>query len=165
MSPKEEVYTRHGGKGGDRGKILAEMMNAEGKPEVLDDILVLDVSSANFAGIIAASFLAEFGAEVIKIEPTEGDPARQITPFGVSVQGVGIPFMFEGRNKRYMTLDIKNNRRRQKAFREARPESGGGDRKLRARRNGRLGNRLPPVECCQSGADLHRSFRLRTIHG
>ena len=116
MSPKEEVYTRHGGKGGDRGKILAEMMNAEGKPEVLDDILVLDVSSANFAGIICASYLAEFGAEVLKIEPPEGDPARQITPFGVTVQGVGIPFMFEGRNKRYMTLDIKNSAEDRKLF-------------------------------------------------
>ena len=116
MSPKEEIYTRHAAKGSDRGKVLAEIMNAEGKPEVLDDILVLDVSSANFAGIIAASFLAEFGAEVIKIEPAEGDPARQITPFGVTVQGVGIPFMFEGRNRRYMTLDIKNNPDDRKVF-------------------------------------------------
>ena len=57
MSAKEEIYTRHGGgRRADRGKILAEMMNAEGKPEVLDDILVLDVSSANFAGIIARVF-------------------------------------------------------------------------------------------------------------
>lgn len=109
MSAREEVYTRHGGKGGDRGKRLAEMMNVEGKPEALDDILVLDVSSANFGGIVAASFFAEFGAEVVKIEPPDGDPARQITPFGVTVQGVGIPFMFEGRNKRYMTLDIRDN--------------------------------------------------------
>jgi len=44
---------------------------------------------------------------VIKIEPPEGDPARQITPFGANVKGVGIPFMFEARNKRYMTLDLK----------------------------------------------------------
>jgi crotonobetainyl-CoA:carnitine CoA-transferase CaiB-like acyl-CoA transferase len=116
MSPKEAIYTRHGGKGGDRGKMLAEIMNAEGKPEVLDDILVLDVSSANFAGIVCASLLAEFGAEVIKIEPSGGDPARQITPFGVTVQGVGIPFMFEGRNKRYMTLDVKNSAEDRKTF-------------------------------------------------
>lgn len=109
MSAKEEIYTRHATRGGDRGKVLAEIMNAEGKAEVLDDVLVLDVSSANFAGIICASYLAEFGAEVIKIEPAEGDPARLITPFGVTVKGVGIPFMFEGRNKRYMTLDVKNN--------------------------------------------------------
>jgi crotonobetainyl-CoA:carnitine CoA-transferase CaiB-like acyl-CoA transferase len=116
MSSREEVYTRHGGKGGDRGKILAEMMKTEGKAEVLDDILVLDVSCANFAGIICASFLAEFGAEVIKIEPPGGDAARQITPFGVTIQGVGIPFLFEGRNKRYMTLDIKNNAEDRKTF-------------------------------------------------
>ena len=120
MSPKEEIYTRHAAKGSDRGKILAEIMSAEGKPEVLDDVLVLDVSSANFAGIICASFLAEFGAEVIKIEPAEGDPARQITPFGVTVQGVGIPFMFEGRNRRYMTLDIKKNTEDRESFCEAR---------------------------------------------
>ena len=30
-----------------------------------------------------------------------------MTPFGVNVKGVGIPFMIEARNKRYMTLDIK----------------------------------------------------------
>ncbi len=106
MSAKEAIYTRHGVKGGGAG--LAEMMKIEGKPEVLDDILVLDVSYANFGGIITGSFLAEFGAEVVKIEPPEGDPAREITPFGANVKGVGIPFMFEGRNKRYMTLDIRN---------------------------------------------------------
>ncbi|MBP7341218.1 MAG: CoA transferase [Smithellaceae bacterium] len=116
MSAKEAIYTRHGGKAGDRGKMLAEIMNAEGKPEVLDDVLVLDVSSANFAGIICASLLAEFGAEVIKIEPADGDPARQITPFGVMVQGVGVPFMFEGRNKRYLTLDVKNSEEDRKTF-------------------------------------------------
>ena len=116
MSPKEEIYTRHAVRGSDRGKMLAEIMNADGKPEVLDGLVVLDVSSANFAGIVCASFMAEFGAEVIKIEPVEGDPARQITPFGVTVDGVGIPFMFEGRNKRYMTLDIKNNHEDRKTF-------------------------------------------------
>ena len=68
-------------------------MNPEGKPEVLDDILVLDASYANFSGIIAASFFAEFGAEVIKIEPPDGDPCRRMTPFGENVKGVGIPFL------------------------------------------------------------------------
>ncbi len=71
--------------------------------------MVLDASSANFSGIFAASILAEFGAEVIKIEPAEGDPARKMTPYGKNVKGVGIPFMMEGRNKRYMTLDHENS--------------------------------------------------------
>ena len=120
MSPKaqkEEIYTRHASsRSSELGKSLAEIMNPEGKAEVLDDVLVLDVSSDNFAGIIAASLFAEFGAEVIKIEPPVGDPARQMTPFGANVKGVGIPFMFEARNKRYLTLDIKNNDSDRKIF-------------------------------------------------
>jgi crotonobetainyl-CoA:carnitine CoA-transferase CaiB-like acyl-CoA transferase len=107
---KEEIYTRHASsRQSDLVKSLAEIMNPEGKPEALDDVLVLDASCANFAGIIAASFFAEFGAEVIKIEPPSGDPARLMTPFGQTVEGVGIPFLFEGRNKRYMTLDLQGS--------------------------------------------------------
>ncbi len=77
---KEQIYARYVASGktiehlASWGKTLAEVMNPEGKPEVLDDVLVLDASYANFSGIIAASFFAEFGAEVIKIEPPEGDP-------------------------------------------------------------------------------------------
>lgn len=40
-----------------------------GKPEALDDLVVLDLSYGNFAGLVASSFLAELGAEVIRIEP------------------------------------------------------------------------------------------------
>jgi crotonobetainyl-CoA:carnitine CoA-transferase CaiB-like acyl-CoA transferase len=107
---KEEIYTRHASsRQSDLVKSLAEIMDPDGKPEALDDVLVLDASHANFSGIIAASFFAEFGAEVIKIEPPSGDPARLMTPFGQTVEGVGIPFLFEGRNKRYMTLDLQGS--------------------------------------------------------
>jgi CoA:oxalate CoA-transferase len=119
MSPKEAIYTRHAGKAKSQlSAILAEIMNPEGKPEVLDDVLVLDASDGNFAGIIAASFFAEFGAEVIKIEPPAGDPCRTMTPFGTNVGGVGIPFMAEARNKRYMTLDIKDNSQDREVFKK-----------------------------------------------
>ncbi len=125
MSPKktkEQIYTRHAGKAKSHlsalGASLIEMMNPEGKPEVLDDILVLDASYANFSGIIGASFLAEFGAEVIKIEPKEGDPAREMSPFGSNVEGVGIPYMFEARNKRHMTLDIRNDANDRETFKK-----------------------------------------------
>ena len=91
---------------------LAKVMSPEGKPEALDDVLVLDASYANFAGIVAASFFAEFGAEVIKIEPPEGDPAREMTPYGANVKVTGIPFLMEGRNKRYLTLDLKSKKDR-----------------------------------------------------
>lgn len=90
-----------------REELLARMATPEGKPEALEGVLVLDISQANFAGIVAASLLAEFGAEVIKVEPPEGDPAREMTPYGVTVDGVGIPFLMEARNKRYLSLDLE----------------------------------------------------------
>jgi len=85
--------------------MLKQLMVHEGKPEVLSDMVVLDLSYANFAGAVTASFFAEGGAEVIKIEPPEGDPARVMSPYGANVQGVGIPFLMEARNKRHVTLD------------------------------------------------------------
>ena len=119
---KEQVYARYVTSGKTQehlaswGKTLAEVMNPEGKPEVLNEVLILDVSRENFSGIIAASFFAEFGAEVVKIEPPGGDPMRQVTPYGANVKGVGIPFLVEGRNKRYMTLDLKNSEQDRKDF-------------------------------------------------
>ena len=119
---KEQVYARYvaSGKTMDHlaswGKTLAEVMNPEGKPEVLDEVLVLDASLGNFSGIIAASFLAEFGAEVVKIEPPEGDPMRKVTPYGANLRGVGIPFLVEGRNKKYLTLDLKKSEKDRKEF-------------------------------------------------
>jgi crotonobetainyl-CoA:carnitine CoA-transferase CaiB-like acyl-CoA transferase len=103
---QEQVLVRYGISRREREQFLAGMMSPEGKPEVLSNILVLDTSYANFSGIIAASFFAEFGAEVIKIEPPEGDPARQMTPYGAKVNGVGIPFLMEARNKKYLELDL-----------------------------------------------------------
>jgi crotonobetainyl-CoA:carnitine CoA-transferase CaiB-like acyl-CoA transferase len=44
---------------------------------------VLDLSYANFSGIIAGTFFGEAGAEVIRIEPPQGDPARVMSPYGV----------------------------------------------------------------------------------
>ena len=45
---------------------------AQAKPEVLDDITVLDLSYKSFAGCYCSSMLAEFGAQVLRIEPPEG---------------------------------------------------------------------------------------------
>ncbi len=104
---QEQVLVRYGISRRERQQFLASMMSPEGKPEVLSDILVLDASQANFSGIIAASFFAEFGAEVIKIEPPEGDPARRMTPYGAKANGVGIPFLMEARNKKYLELDLE----------------------------------------------------------
>ena len=49
--------------------------------------------------------LADLGADVIKIESPQGDSIRGAPPF---VEGEGAPFMLWNRNKRGITLDLKN---------------------------------------------------------
>ena len=68
---------------------------------------------------IAAPFctrlLADLGAEVIKIEPPEGDPFRG---WGAQKEGHSVWFSVHGRNKLSVTLDLKSDegRRRVKAL-------------------------------------------------
>lgn len=110
---KERIYSRYLQKKGasklsDWKNILTQLTTAEGKPEALDDMMVLDLSYANFSGNVTASFLAEAGAEVINVEPPEGDPSRIMSPYGANVKGVGIPYLMESRNKRQITLDLES---------------------------------------------------------
>lgn len=77
------------------------------KLEALDDLLVLDVSEANIGGLFCSSILGEFGADVIRIEPPEGDLARKFTPFGYLHKGTGLGYLVEGRNKYHITLNLK----------------------------------------------------------
>ncbi|CAB4948029.1 unannotated protein [freshwater metagenome] len=71
----------------------------------LDDIVVLDVATL-FAGPVAATMLADFGAQVIKIEhPRKPDAARS---HGQSKDGHGLWWKILGRNKRAMTLELSS---------------------------------------------------------
>jgi CoA:oxalate CoA-transferase len=80
---------------------------AQTKPEALDDITVLDLSYKSFAGCYCSSMLAEFGAEVLRIEPPEGDFIRICTPYGMLYKDEGLNYLTEGRNKLHITLDLK----------------------------------------------------------
>lgn len=67
----------------------------------LAGLKVIDVATL-FAGPLAATFLADYGAEVIKIEhPKGGDPSRH---HGHAKDGVGLWWKLLGRNKRAITL-------------------------------------------------------------
>ncbi|GAB3532107.1 CoA transferase [Arthrobacter tecti] len=69
----------------------------------LTDIRVLDVSTL-FAGPLAATFLGDFGADVIKVEhPTKPDAARG---HGPAREGVNLWWKTLGRNKRAVTLNL-----------------------------------------------------------
>jgi crotonobetainyl-CoA:carnitine CoA-transferase CaiB-like acyl-CoA transferase len=72
-------------------------------PPPLERIRVLDVATL-FAGPLIATFLGDFGADVLKIEhPTRADAVRA---HGPAKDGVPLWWKVVGRNKRAITLDL-----------------------------------------------------------
>jgi len=70
----------------------------------LQGLEILDLGTM-IAGPVACTVLADFGAEVIKVEePRSGDPMRHIGPFE---QGESLWWNVEARNKKSVTLDLK----------------------------------------------------------
>ncbi len=82
---------------------------AAGKPEALAGVRVLEHCPGHFAGMVTASILAEFGADVVKVEPPGGDPLRSVFPGGIDIAGTGLPFLSEARNRRYVTLSAERS--------------------------------------------------------
>ena len=79
----------------------------------LADIRVLDLSNL-IAGPMAAMFLADFGAEVIKVEhPVRPDELRR---WGHAKNDVGLYFKMLNRNKKTIGLDLKSDRGRELAL-------------------------------------------------
>ncbi len=72
-----------------------------GKPGALDGVRVLDLSRL-VAGNTLTQVLADFGAEVIKVEPPAGDTLR-----AWKVDGVDTNWKLYARNKKSLGLDLK----------------------------------------------------------
>lgn len=74
---------------------------------MLSDIRVLDLGQ-DVSGPFCARLLADQGADVIKIEPCDGDPARRTGPFAGDEPHPekSIRFLYLNTNKRSVTLDI-----------------------------------------------------------
>ena len=70
----------------------------------LSGVRVLDLTSL-FMGPTATQILGDFGAEIIKVEPPEGDVVRAIGPHGE--RRMGPMFLNVNRNKRSIVLDLK----------------------------------------------------------
>ncbi len=81
-------------------------------PGPLDGIRVLDFTAA-MAGPTCAMLLADFGAEVIKVEPPEGEGSRRWgqARFGSDDQFSGL-FLALNRNKASVTIDLKSEQGR-----------------------------------------------------
>jgi crotonobetainyl-CoA:carnitine CoA-transferase CaiB-like acyl-CoA transferase len=72
-------------------------------PGALEGLRVLDIATM-MAGPWAATYLADFGADVVKAElPGKGDPVRL---WGSQVEGTSLPWKGLSRNKRLITLAL-----------------------------------------------------------
>src|SRR5262249_32095981 len=118
-SPEEVMKVYGKRKAEEFGKWLEDNVRFEygfGKPEALQGLKVLDIGLWRLGHKFAASCLAEAGAEVICIEPPDGDPLRQLTPFGreeymladkETGEKCGLTFIHEMRNQYSVTLNVE----------------------------------------------------------
>src|SRR3972149_12145755 len=84
--------------------------NGGGQEYALSDLRVIDLSQT-IAGPFCTKLLADFGAEVIKVEPPEGDPSRAMGPFPDDVphpEKSGL-FLHLNTNKLGVTLDLRTD--------------------------------------------------------
>jgi crotonobetainyl-CoA:carnitine CoA-transferase CaiB-like acyl-CoA transferase len=74
--------------------------------DALAGVKVVEIATL-FAGPLAATFLGDLGADVLKIEhPRQPDPARHHGPIK---DGIGLWWKVIGRNKRLATLDLSTS--------------------------------------------------------
>jgi crotonobetainyl-CoA:carnitine CoA-transferase CaiB-like acyl-CoA transferase len=75
----------------------------------LNGVKVIDLTH-HIAGPYATKMLADFGADVLKVERPDGDPARRLPPFyhDEPHHEKSLPFLYLNTNKRSVTLNLKS---------------------------------------------------------
>jgi crotonobetainyl-CoA:carnitine CoA-transferase CaiB-like acyl-CoA transferase len=74
---------------------------------ILSGYRVLDCSIA-MAGPFAAQRLGDLGADVVKVEPTNGEWQRHVSAGGATGNKINVSFLSLNRNKRSLAVDLKS---------------------------------------------------------
>jgi crotonobetainyl-CoA:carnitine CoA-transferase CaiB-like acyl-CoA transferase len=103
----ERRFDRHGqpGRAGYGGRSVPQPSTLN--PQPVEGLKVVELGEL-VAAPYAAKLLADLGAEVVKVEPLAGDPARRLGPFPADVphpERSGL-FLYMNTNKRGVTLDV-----------------------------------------------------------
>lgn len=117
-SPEEVAAVYEKRKAAEFGKFLEDNLRLDyrfDKPEALQGYRVMCNGKWRLGNKFASALLSELGAELINVEPPEGDPLRQLTPFGreeymlKDKDGVpcGLDFIHELRNAYSITLNLE----------------------------------------------------------
>ena len=80
----------------------------------LHGVRIIDLTSV-ILGPYATQILADYGADVIKVEPPEGDNTRYINAH--RTPGMGANFLHLNRNKRGIVLNLKKSEGREALLR------------------------------------------------
>jgi crotonobetainyl-CoA:carnitine CoA-transferase CaiB-like acyl-CoA transferase len=77
--------------------------------QVFDGVRVVEVAQWVFVPV-AGALLADWGAEVVHIEPIEGDPYRGLATQGIGAEsnGINLSLALANRGKRSLALDIRH---------------------------------------------------------
>ena len=78
--------------------------------KALDGVKVLDLTH-HIAGPYCTKLLADFGADVVKVERPDGDPARRIPPFFHDEADLekSLLFLYLNTSKQSVTINLKSN--------------------------------------------------------
>src|SRR3990172_9665693 len=85
---------------------MPQRLNDSDENSALGGCRVLDLTDSK--GDYCTKLLADLGADVVKIEPPEGDPTRRLPPFKGDLPDVerSLQFLYFGANKRSITLNL-----------------------------------------------------------